>query len=190
MSKIEVHLQREEVVRVLGKTAKPLSPLSRIRHEEEFLSKERKKESNAEGQDQHPGQRWTPLNASLSIVFMEARKDPNFSPPQRMRTLPTKRSNQKYCEYHRDHGHWTEECIALRKEVEILIQCGKLEKFKAKRSSAEGYLWNDLPKEEEPKRKLTTLEILKGSALTNENHLERLSSLGNRGLPKQLLEEG
>jgi hypothetical protein len=120
INRIEIHLWREEAVRALGKTTKPLSPSSRVRYEG-GLSKKRKKESNNKGQAQHPNQRWTLLNASLSTIFMEVTKDPSFSLPPRMRTLPTKRNNQRYCEYHRDHGHWTEECIALRKEVEILI---------------------------------------------------------------------
>jgi hypothetical protein len=44
----------------------------------------------------------------------------------------------------------------------MLIQCGKLEKFMAKREGTENYMWNNLPKGEDPQRKLTTLEILKG----------------------------
>jgi hypothetical protein len=50
----------------------------------------------------------------------------------------------------------------LRKEVEILIRCGKLEKFKAKKNEDEGCLWKELSGKEEPCRKLITLEILKG----------------------------
>jgi hypothetical protein len=47
-----------------------------------------------------------------------------------MRT-PQKRDIQKYCEYHNDHGHWTEDCTTVRKEIEIFIQNGKLIKFLA-----------------------------------------------------------
>jgi hypothetical protein len=68
------------------KTAKPLSQPSKVQ-QEESSSKKRKKEANTEGQDRYPSQRWTPLNASFSAVFMEARKDPSFKLPQKMRTL-------------------------------------------------------------------------------------------------------
>jgi hypothetical protein len=79
-----------------------------------------------------------------------------------MRTSPTKRNNQKYCEYHRNHDHWTKECVVLKKEVEMFIQCGKLEKFIAKEEGVRDFLWDDPLKGEEPRCKLTTLDILKG----------------------------
>jgi hypothetical protein len=162
MSRIEVYLRKEEAIRVSKRTAKPLSPPSKIRQEEGSSSRKRKKDANTEGQNWHPSQRWTPLNASLSAVFMEAMKDPSFKPPPRMKTSLTKHNNQKYCEYHHDHGYWTEECIFLKKEVEMLIQYEKLGKFVAKGEGVSNYPYNDLPKEEEPRRKLITLEILKG----------------------------
>ena len=43
-----------------------------------------------------------------------------------MRTDPTKRDNTRYCEFHRDHGHRTDDCIQLRKEIEYLIRRGYL----------------------------------------------------------------
>ena len=41
-----------------------------------------------------------------------------------MKTDPTKRDITKYCEFHRDHGHRTDDCIQLKKEFEFLIQRG------------------------------------------------------------------
>ena len=43
-----------------------------------------------------------------------------------MRKDPTKRDNTRYCEFHRDHGHRTDDCIQLRKEIEYLIRRGYL----------------------------------------------------------------
>ena len=48
-----------------------------------------------------------------------------------MKTDPAKRDSSKYCEFHRDHGHWTDDCIQLRKEIEYLIRCGHLRRFVA-----------------------------------------------------------
>jgi hypothetical protein len=90
------------------------------------------------------------LNTSLYAVFKEAKKDPDFKPPSKMRTPPTKRSNQKYCEYHRDHGHWTEECISLKKEIEMLIQQGKLKEFMAKDKGVRNCSWKSPQGKEEP----------------------------------------
>ena len=46
-----------------------------------------------------------------------------------MRTDPTKRDNTKYCEFHRDHAHQTDDCIQLRKEIEYLIRRGYLRRY-------------------------------------------------------------
>jgi hypothetical protein len=48
-----------------------------------------------------------------------------------MGTFPEKHNNKKFCEYHNDHEHQTEDCMVLRKEIELLIQNGKLVKFVA-----------------------------------------------------------
>ena len=46
-----------------------------------------------------------------------------------MKTDPAKRDLTKYCEFHRDHGHRTDDCIQLRKEIEYLIRRGHLRRF-------------------------------------------------------------
>ena len=48
-----------------------------------------------------------------------------------MKTDLTKRDSTKYCEFHRDHGHQTYDCIQLRKEIEYLIRRGHLHRFVA-----------------------------------------------------------
>ena len=48
-----------------------------------------------------------------------------------MRSDPTKRDNTRYCEFHKDHGHRTDDCIQIRKEIEYLIRRGYLRRFVA-----------------------------------------------------------
>ena len=48
-----------------------------------------------------------------------------------MKTDPAKRDLTKYCEFHRDHGHRTDDCIQLRKEIEYLILRGHFRHFMA-----------------------------------------------------------
>ena len=66
-----------------------------------------------------------------------------------MRSDPTKRDNTKYCEFHRDHGHRTDDCIQLRKEIEYLIRRGYLCRFVA----SEG---QDQAQQPPPPRQTTT----------------------------------
>ena len=48
-----------------------------------------------------------------------------------MKIDPAKRDLTKYYEFHRDHGHRTDDCIQLRKEIEFLIRRGHLRLFVA-----------------------------------------------------------
>ena len=48
-----------------------------------------------------------------------------------MRSDLAKRDNTKYCEFQWDHGHRTDDCIQLRKEIEYLIQRGHLRRYVA-----------------------------------------------------------
>ncbi|GKB36330.1 hypothetical protein Tco_0881272 [Tanacetum coccineum] len=46
-----------------------------------------------------------------------------------MVTLVEKRSSNKFCEFHNDKGHNTDECVQLRKQIEELVRAGKLSHF-------------------------------------------------------------
>ena len=61
----------------------------------------------------------------------------------------TKRDNTKYCEFHRDQGHQTDDCIQLRKEIEYFIRCGYLRRFVA-------YEGQDQAQQPPPPRQTTT----------------------------------
>ena len=44
----------------------------------------------------------------------------------------SKQSRNKYCRFHRDHGHDTADCYDLKQQIEALIREGKLQKFVSK----------------------------------------------------------
>ena len=48
-----------------------------------------------------------------------------------MKSNPTKRDDTKDCEFHRGHGHRTDDYIQLRKEIEYLIRRGHLSHYVA-----------------------------------------------------------
>ena len=74
-------------------------------------------------------QRFTPLTASISQVLRKVRNEQFLRWPTQMKSDPTTRDNTKYCEFHRDYGHRTDECIQLKREIEYLIRRGYLRRF-------------------------------------------------------------
>ncbi|GKE21723.1 hypothetical protein Tco_1433235, partial [Tanacetum coccineum] len=52
-----------------------------------------------------------------------------FKAPPPMVTPAEKRDPNKYCEFHADTGHSTDECMQLRKQIDEMIKSGKLSRF-------------------------------------------------------------
>ena len=75
---------------------------------------------------QYSPRQFTPLTATVSQVLREVQHEKFLRWPSHMRSDPTKRDNTRYCEFHRDHGHRTDDFIQLRKEIEYLIRRGYL----------------------------------------------------------------
>ncbi|GJT61781.1 reverse transcriptase domain-containing protein, partial [Tanacetum coccineum] len=71
--------------------------------------------------------KFTPLTRMPKEIF--AAKSGKFKPPPSMVTLVEKRSSNKFCEFHNDKGHNTDECVQLRKQIEELVRAGKLSHF-------------------------------------------------------------
>nr|GEV84995.1 reverse transcriptase domain-containing protein [Tanacetum cinerariifolium] len=57
------------------------------------------------------------------ILATEASK---FQPPPPMVTPIEKRSSNKFCDFHNDKWHSTDECMQLKKQIEELVRAGKL----------------------------------------------------------------
>ncbi|XP_057965428.1 uncharacterized protein LOC131155989 [Malania oleifera] len=72
---------------------------------------------------------YIPLNIPRFEVLMQIRKKYYVSWPESMRTPVYKRNMSKFCQFHKDHGHDTEEYIQLRNELEALIKRGYLSRF-------------------------------------------------------------
>ncbi|GAV65345.1 hypothetical protein CFOL_v3_08860 [Cephalotus follicularis] len=68
------------------------------------------------------------LDTRTKILAVEQDKVP-FQWPEKMRAPAENRSVEKYCRYHRDHGHDTEECRQLKNQIEDLIRKGHLRKY-------------------------------------------------------------
>ncbi|KAL2235215.1 UNVERIFIED_CONTAM: Retrovirus-related Pol polyprotein from transposon [Sesamum indicum] len=75
---------------------------------------------------------YTPLNMTRARALMMVEKDDVLQWPKHTRLTPVKKHSNKYCRFHREKGHDTEECYQLRDEIERLLRQGY---FKADREA-------------------------------------------------------
>ena len=98
-------------------------------HPKKGWTEERKDRDNKKSAPLARNQQYTPLNVSLEQVLMQIKDDPSLKWLEKMKGDPNKRNRNKYCRFHRDHGHDTDECFDLKQQVENLIRQGKLKSF-------------------------------------------------------------
>ena len=77
-------------------------------------SGEKKDRDNKKASSLARSQQYTPLNMPLKQVLMQIKDDPSLKWPEKMKGDPNKRNRNKYCRFHRDHGHDTNECFDLK----------------------------------------------------------------------------
>ena len=75
---------------------------------------------------------FTPLNTPIDQVLMQIKDEGALTFPDKLKGDPNKRPRDKYCRFHRDHGHDTSDCYDLKQQIEALIRQGKLQIFVGK----------------------------------------------------------
>ncbi|GKD47009.1 hypothetical protein Tco_1271654 [Tanacetum coccineum] len=81
---------------------------------------------NKQRSDRKPD-RFSLLTKTPKEIF--ALEKGKFKAPPPMITPVEKRDLNKYCEFHVDTGHSTDECMQLRKQIDEMIKSGKLSQF-------------------------------------------------------------
>nr|XP_023875321.1 uncharacterized protein LOC111987810 [Quercus suber] len=88
---------------------------------------------------------------TVSTVFREPvhrvleriKNEPYFRWPNKMAGEPEKRNQNRYCQYHQDHGHATEDCRNLWNHLDQLVQEGKLKHLLYHSSSQQGQTYQE-----------------------------------------------
>ena len=60
---------------------------------------------------------------------MQIKDEEALTYPRKLKGDPNRRSKNKYCRFHWDHGHDTTNCYDLKQQIEALIKQGKLQRF-------------------------------------------------------------
>ncbi|GKA63349.1 reverse transcriptase domain-containing protein [Tanacetum coccineum] len=72
------------------------------------------------------GDRFMPLTKTpKEILAMEARKG-TFTTPPPMSGAPESRNKNKYCDFHGDKGHNTDDCLHLKRQIKEAVRSGQL----------------------------------------------------------------
>ena len=65
---------------------------------------------------------FTPLTAPVDQVLMQIKDKEAMTYPRKLKGDPNRRSKDKYCRFHRDHGHDMADCYDLKQQIEALIK--------------------------------------------------------------------
>ncbi|GFS31891.1 hypothetical protein Acr_00g0019780 [Actinidia rufa] len=74
-----------------------------------------------------------PLNAPITQVLTKIKHEEFVKWPEKIKADPSRRNRSKYCKFHWDHGHNTEDCFQLKEQIADLIKKGFLRKYVANR---------------------------------------------------------
>ncbi|XP_022154876.1 uncharacterized protein LOC111022030 [Momordica charantia] len=111
-----------------------------------------------------PYERFTPTTIPISEILTnieESGMEKLLKRPEKLRGAPERRSKDKYCRFHREHGHNTSDCWELKRQVEDLTQDGYFKKFVGKPRT------NSAEKKEERKRSRTPPRRIDRPAVIN-----------------------
>ncbi|XP_065633654.1 uncharacterized protein LOC136069270 [Quercus suber] len=133
--------------------AREEKPRKRERQEEERRDQGLKRPRMGDRRDERcpkpPARRFTsftPLTAPVEQVLMQIKNEGALTFPKKLKGDPSKRSRDKYCRFHRYHGHDITDCYDLKQQIEALIRQGKLQKFVRKERM------DPPPQEQQPRR--------------------------------------
>ncbi|KAL0312709.1 UNVERIFIED_CONTAM: hypothetical protein Sradi_5670200 [Sesamum radiatum] len=121
-------MRSQKYIRIEESNASNPSLSGKRKGEEE--EKESKKKEERKHLPPTGFQYYTPLNASRGEILVLAEQQGLISQwPTKMEDNPKRFKSDKYCRFHRDRGHTTEECHHLKNEIEKLIQRGHLKEY-------------------------------------------------------------
>ena len=86
--------------------------------------------------------KFAPLVMPVDQILMEIRDEPSLKWPRPLHLSPSMRDKRTYCRFHKDHGHYTEDCRDLKEQIEELIRKGKLQQY-VKRGDSSKYSHKD-----------------------------------------------
>nr|XP_023878037.1 uncharacterized protein LOC111990495 [Quercus suber] len=73
--------------------------------------------------------KFTPLIMPVDKILTQIKDEHFLKWPRPLHSSPNVRDKKKYCQFHKDHSHYIEDCRDLKKQIEELIRKGKLQRY-------------------------------------------------------------
>ncbi|XP_050278033.1 uncharacterized protein LOC126719536 [Quercus robur] len=90
----------------------------------------RNDDGNRQREDKNPRPaKFTPLMMPVDQILTEIRDEPSLKWPRPLHSALGLRDKRKYYRFHKDHGHYTEDCRDLKEQIEELVHNGKLQQY-------------------------------------------------------------
>ena len=73
--------------------------------------------------------KFTPLVIPVDKILTQIKDEHYLKWPRPLHSSPNVRDKNKYYRFHKDHGHYTEDCRDLKEQIDELIRKAKLQKY-------------------------------------------------------------
>jgi len=130
--KAQKYMNAEEALAAIDGAEKSKEKKKEKEDDRRGQKRDRADRRNDEGrrEDKNPRpMKFTPLVMLVDQILTEIRDEPSLKWPRPLHSSPSMRDKRKYCRFHKDHGHYTEDCRDLKEQIEELIWKGKLQQY-------------------------------------------------------------
>ena len=109
---------------------------------------------------------FTPLTTPINQILMQIKDEGTLTFPGKLKGDPSKRPRDKYCRFHRDHGHDTADCYDLKQQIKALIRQGKLQRFVSKEKADPPQEQTVRRENERPRPPIANIRMIVGGTAT------------------------
>ena len=132
--KTQKYMNVEDTLAAIKDIEKPGDEIRRKDDKRRGQKRERPDRQNNDGarrkDDKSPRTvKFTPLIMPVDKILTQINNDHYLKWPRPLHSSPNVCDKNKYCQFHKDHGHNTEDCRDLKEQVKELIRKGKLQKY-------------------------------------------------------------
>ena len=138
--KAQKYVNTEDALVAIDGAEKPKEKKKEKENDRRGKKKDRADRQNDEGSRQRDDKnprlmKFTPLVMPIDQILTEIRDEPSLKWPKPLHSSPSVRDKRKYCRFHKDHEHYTEDCRDLKEQIKELIRKRKLQKYIKRRDS-------------------------------------------------------